>query len=161
MSLSVDALSCKLSVSCDFIMASLRARSPVARPSRPPLQQNAVQERDCLVLSIALVHGPASSVVSRCATTVAVLRRPESWSNFRDIVGLVVGSDRVALDSLEPGCFVGLLRHNSIRVTMDVYDEAMSAEKQMAHQKVLRLVTRKLDRTVMRTASEKGVAASA
>ena len=44
---------------------------------------------------------------------------------------------------------------------MRIYDEAMSAEKQMARQKVLRLVTRKRDRTVMRTASENTVAASA
>ena len=45
-------------------------------------------------------------------------------------------------------------------VTMDIYDEAMSDEKQMAHRKVLRLVTRKQDRTVMRTASGTGVPAS-
>jgi integrase len=38
----------------------------------------------------------------------------------------------------DPKVVPGLLRHNSIRVTMDIYDEAMSAEKQMAHQKVLR-----------------------
>jgi site-specific recombinase XerD len=61
----------------------------------------------------------------------------------------------------DPKVVQGLLRHNSIRVTMDIYDEAVSAEKQMAHQKVLRLVTRKQDRTVMRTASERGIAASA
>ena len=61
----------------------------------------------------------------------------------------------------DPKVVQGLLRHNSIRVTMDIYDEAVSAEKQIAHQKVLRLVTRKQDRTVMRTASEKGVAATA
>jgi hypothetical protein len=54
----------------------------------------------------------------------------------------------------------GLLRHNSIKVTMDIYDEAMSDEKQMAHRKVLRLVTRKEDRAVMRTASGTGVPAS-
>jgi hypothetical protein len=54
-----------------------------------------------------------------------------------------------------------LLRHNSIKVTMDVYDEAMSDEKQVAHRKVLRLVTRKQSRTVMRTASESEVAVSA
>ena len=34
-------------------------------------------------------------------------------------------------------------------------------EKQIAHQKVLRLLSRKQERTVMRTASERGVAASA
>jgi hypothetical protein len=32
---------------------------------------------------------------------------------------------------------------------MDIYDEAMSDEKQTAHRKVLRLVTRKQDRTAM------------
>ncbi len=61
----------------------------------------------------------------------------------------------------DPKVVQALLRHNSIKVTMDVYDEAMSDEKQIAHQKVLRLVTRKQERTVMRTASERGVAASA
>ena len=43
----------------------------------------------------------------------------------------------------DPKVVVGLLRHSSIRITMDIYDEAMSDEKQMAHRKVLRLVTRK------------------
>ena len=43
----------------------------------------------------------------------------------------------------DPKVVQGLLRHNSIKVTMDLYDEAMSDEKQMAHRKVLRLVTRK------------------
>ena len=33
----------------------------------------------------------------------------------------------------------GLLRHNSIKVTMDIYDGAMSDEKQMAHRKGLPL----------------------
>ena len=60
----------------------------------------------------------------------------------------------------DPKVVQGLLRHNSIKVTMDIYDEAMSDEKQMAHRKVLRLVTRKQDRTVMRTASATGVPAS-
>ena len=60
----------------------------------------------------------------------------------------------------DPKVVQGLLRHNSIKVTMDIYDEAMSDEKQMAHRKVLRLVTRKQDRTVMRTASGTGVPAS-
>jgi integrase len=55
----------------------------------------------------------------------------------------------------DPKVVQGLLRHHSIKVTMDIYDEAMSDEKQMAHRKVLRLVTRK-DRTVTRTASETG-----
>jgi integrase len=53
----------------------------------------------------------------------------------------------------DPKVVQGLLRHNSIKVTMDIYDEAMSDEKQMAHSKVLRLVTRKQTRTVMRTAT--------
>ena len=44
---------------------------------------------------------------------------------------------------------------------MDVYDEAMSDEKQVVHRKVLRLATRKQTRTVTRTASETGVAVSA
>jgi integrase len=48
-----------------------------------------------------------------------------------------------------------------LKVTMDVHDEAMSDEKQVAHRKILRLVTRKQNRTVMRTASETGVAVSA
>jgi len=61
----------------------------------------------------------------------------------------------------DPKVVQALLRHNSIKVTMDVYDEAMSDEKQVAHRKVLRLVTRKQTRTVMRTASESGVAVSA
>jgi integrase len=61
----------------------------------------------------------------------------------------------------DPKVVQALLRHNSIKVTMDVYDEAMSIEKQVAHRKVLRLVTRKQTRTVMRTASESGVAVSA
>ena len=56
----------------------------------------------------------------------------------------------------DPRVVQGLLRHNSIKVTMDIYDEAMSDEKKMAHRKVLRLVTRKQDRTVMRTVSELG-----
>jgi integrase len=60
----------------------------------------------------------------------------------------------------DPKVVQGLLRHNSIKVTMDIYDEAMSDEKQMAHRKVLRLVTRKQDRTVMRTASGTGAPAS-
>ena len=60
----------------------------------------------------------------------------------------------------DPKVVQGLLRHHSIKVTMDIYDEAMSDEKQMAHRKVLRLVTRKQDRTVMRTASGTGVPAS-
>ena len=60
----------------------------------------------------------------------------------------------------DPKVVQGLLRCNSIKVTMDMYDEAMSDEKQMAHRKVLRLVTRKQDRTVMRTASGTGVPAS-
>jgi hypothetical protein len=60
----------------------------------------------------------------------------------------------------DPKVVQGLLRHNSIKVTMDIYDEAMSDEKQMAHRKVLRLVTRKQERTVMRTASGTGVPAS-
>ena len=49
-----------------------------------------------------------------------------------------------------------LLRHHSIKVTMDVYDEAMSDENQVADRKVLHLVTRKQTPTVMRTASESG-----
>jgi site-specific recombinase XerD len=61
----------------------------------------------------------------------------------------------------DPRVVQGLLRHNSIKVTMDIYDEAMSDEKQMAHRKVLRLVTRKQDRTVTRTATETGTSASA
>jgi integrase len=61
----------------------------------------------------------------------------------------------------DPKVVQGLLRHNSIKVTMDIYDEAMSDEKQMAHRKVLRLVTRKQDRTVTRTASETWIPASA
>lgn len=61
----------------------------------------------------------------------------------------------------DPKVVQGLLRHNSIKVTMDIYDEAMSDEKQMAHRKVLRPVTRKQDRTVTRTASETGIPASA
>ena len=61
----------------------------------------------------------------------------------------------------DPKVVQGLLRHNSIKVTMDIYDEAMSDEKQMAHRKVLRLVTRKQDRTVTRTATETGTSASA
>ncbi|HLY61357.1 MAG TPA: tyrosine-type recombinase/integrase [Terriglobia bacterium] len=60
----------------------------------------------------------------------------------------------------DPKVVQALLRHNSIKVTMDVYDEAMSNEKQIAHRKVLRLVTRKRNRTVTRTASQAGVAAS-
>lgn len=60
----------------------------------------------------------------------------------------------------DPKVVQGLLRHNSIKVTMDIYDEAMSDEKQMAHRKVLRLVTRKQEHTVMRTASGTGVPAS-
>jgi hypothetical protein len=60
----------------------------------------------------------------------------------------------------DPKIVQGLLRNNSIKVTMDIYDEAMSDEKQMAHRKALRLVTRKQDRTVMRTASGTGVPAS-
>jgi len=35
----------------------------------------------------------------------------------------------------DPKVVQGLLRHNSIKVTMDIYDEAMSDEKQMAHRK--------------------------
>jgi integrase len=61
----------------------------------------------------------------------------------------------------DPKVVQGLLRHNSIKVTMDIYDEAMSDEKQMAHRKVLRLVTRKQRRTVIRTAAETGIPASA
>ena len=61
----------------------------------------------------------------------------------------------------DPKVVQGLLRHNSIKVTMDIYDEAMSDEKQSAHRKVLRLVTRQRDRTVIRTASETGTTASA
>ncbi len=61
----------------------------------------------------------------------------------------------------DPKVVQALLPHNSIKVTMGVYDEAMSDEKQVAHRKVLRLVTRKQTRTVMRTASETGVAVSA
>ena len=62
----------------------------------------------------------------------------------------------------DPKVVQALLRHNSIKVTMDVYDEAMAKkEKQAAHRKVLRLVTRKQNRTVMRTASAVGVAVSA
>jgi len=61
----------------------------------------------------------------------------------------------------DPKVVQALLRHSSIRVTMDVYDEAVSREKQIAHRKVLRLVTRKQNRTVMRTASAVGVAVSA
>jgi hypothetical protein len=44
---------------------------------------------------------------------------------------------------------------------MDIYDEAMSDEKQMAHRKVLRLVTRNQDRAVTRNASETGIPANA
>ena len=36
----------------------------------------------------------------------------------------------------DPKVVQGLLRHHSIKVTMDIYDEAMSDEKQMAHRKV-------------------------
>jgi integrase len=61
----------------------------------------------------------------------------------------------------DPKVVQGLLRHNSIKVTMDIYDEAMSEEKQMAHRKVLRLVTRKQNRAVIRTAPETGVPVSA
>ncbi len=64
-------------------------------------------------------------------------------------------------NSGDPKVVQGLLRHNSIKVTMDIYDEAMSDEKQMAHRKVLRLVTRKQRRTVIRTATETGVPVSA
>jgi integrase len=61
----------------------------------------------------------------------------------------------------DPKVVQALLRHSSIKVTMDVYDEAVSREKQIAHRKVLRLVTRKQNRTVMRTASARRVAVSA
>jgi len=60
----------------------------------------------------------------------------------------------------DPKVVQALLRHSSIKVTMDVYDQAMSKEKHIAHQKVLRLVTRKQNRTVIRTATETGVAVS-
>jgi hypothetical protein len=75
---------------------------------------------------------------------------------------LQVESDATLLrqNNGDPKIVQGLLRHNSIKVTMDLYDEAMSDEKQMAHRKVLRLVTRKQDRTVMRTASGTGIPAS-
>lgn len=36
----------------------------------------------------------------------------------------------------------GLLRHSSIKITMDVYDQAVSEEKQKAHRDVIRQVTR-------------------
>jgi len=58
---------------------------------------------------------------------------------------------------MTPRLFRDCCRHNSIRVTTHIYDEAMSAEKQKAHQKGFR----QADRTVMRTASEGGIAASA
>ncbi len=60
----------------------------------------------------------------------------------------------------DPKVVQALLRHNSIKVTMDVYDEAMSKEKQVAHRKVIRLVTRMQNRTVMRTAAAARVAVS-
>jgi len=43
----------------------------------------------------------------------------------------------------DPKIVQALLQHSSIKITMDVYDEAVSEEKQMAHRKVLHLVTRK------------------
>lgn len=61
----------------------------------------------------------------------------------------------------DPKVVQGLLRHNSIKVTMDIYDEAMSKKKQVAHRKVLRLVTRKQNRTVTRTAPLRKRAVSA
>ena len=42
-------------------------------------------------------------------------------------------------DPKNPKAVQGLLRHNSIKVTMDIYDGAMSDEKQMAHRKGLPL----------------------
>jgi hypothetical protein len=70
------------------------------------------------------------------------------------------GVDLQTVIAGDPKVVQGLLRHNSIKVTMGIYDEAMSDEKQMAPRKVLRLVTRKQDRTVMRTALGTGVPAS-
>ncbi len=61
----------------------------------------------------------------------------------------------------DPKVVQALLRHSSIKITMDVYDEAVSREKQIAHRKVLRLVTRKQNRTVTRTAPAARVAVSA
>jgi Phage integrase family len=45
----------------------------------------------------------------------------------------------------------GLLRHSSIKITMDIYDEAVSDEKQRAHRGVIRQLTRR-DRSVIRSA---------
>ena len=50
-----------------------------------------------------------------------------------------------------PKIVQGLLRHSSIKITMDIYDEAVSDEKQKAHRGVIRQVTRR-DRSVMRSA---------
>jgi integrase len=50
----------------------------------------------------------------------------------------------------DPKVVQGLLRHSSIKVTMDIYDEAMSDEKQTAHRGVIRQVTR--NRSVNRSA---------
>jgi len=51
----------------------------------------------------------------------------------------------------DPKIVQGLLRHSSIKITMDIYDEAVSDEKQRAHRGVIRQVTRR-DRSVIRSA---------
>lgn len=59
----------------------------------------------------------------------------------------------------DPKVVQALVRHASVKFTLDVYDEAVSEEKQNAHEKVLHLVTsgaREQERTVMRTAAEGG-----
>jgi hypothetical protein len=52
----------------------------------------------------------------------------------------------------DPKVVQGLLRHSSIKITMDIYDEAVSDEKQRAHRGVIRQVTRR-DRSVIRSAA--------
>ena len=51
----------------------------------------------------------------------------------------------------DPKIVQGLLRHSSIKITMDIYDEAVSDEKQRAHRGVIRQVTRR-GRSVIRSA---------
>jgi integrase len=56
----------------------------------------------------------------------------------------------------DPKVVQALLRHSSIKMTLDIYDEAVSEEKQIAHQKVVDLLVQEQSRTAKRTAAEIG-----
>jgi len=51
----------------------------------------------------------------------------------------------------DPKVVQGLLRHSSVRVTLDIYDEAVGPEKRKAHRGVMRQITR-ANRSVIRSA---------